>query len=126
MTTVTVPASPIPTTSNSTGVDNGSGEPNSGGSSSDGLSSGAKAGIGIGVALGVVGLLALVGAFWLMKRRKNKTAAAALPSEKDKKDAETSQDTKPQELPAPVPGPPLQQPRIAEIDSRQPPQELPA
>ncbi|KAI9686851.1 MAG: hypothetical protein M1822_002604 [Bathelium mastoideum] len=38
----------------------------------DGLSSGAKAGIGIGVAVGVIGLLALLGAIFLL-RRKSKT-----------------------------------------------------
>lgn len=35
-----------------------------------GLSSGAKAGIGVGVGLGVVGALALVAAFFLIRRRK--------------------------------------------------------
>ncbi|KAE9980953.1 hypothetical protein EG327_006405 [Venturia inaequalis] len=35
-----------------------------------GLSSGAKTGIGIGATLGVIGILALIGALFLLKRRQ--------------------------------------------------------
>lgn len=34
------------------------------------LSTGAKAGIGVGVALGVIGVAALAGAFWIVRKRK--------------------------------------------------------
>lgn len=51
-------ASPSPTPSNT--------------ASSGGLSTGAKAGIGIGVALGVLGIGALILAFFLVKRHRNK------------------------------------------------------
>ena len=48
-----------------------SGSDNSGSDSADsGLSTGAKAGIGVGISLGVIGLAALGGAFWLVKRKR--------------------------------------------------------
>ncbi|KAL9084242.1 MAG: hypothetical protein Q9165_008153 [Trypethelium subeluteriae] len=41
---------------------------------STGLSSGAKAGIGVGVAVGVIGLLALLGAIFLLRRKRDTQA----------------------------------------------------
>ncbi|KAG9254539.1 uncharacterized protein F5Z01DRAFT_109976 [Emericellopsis atlantica] len=38
--------------------------------SSSGLSTGAKAGIGVGVSLGVIGLAALAGGFWMVRRKR--------------------------------------------------------
>ncbi|KAJ5151655.1 hypothetical protein N7492_009950 [Penicillium capsulatum] len=45
---------------------------NVGDSTGDGLSSGAKAGIGIGVGVGSVGVIALLVALWMFRRRKSK------------------------------------------------------
>lgn len=44
-----------------------------------GLSSGAKAGIGVGVSLGIIFILALLGAFFFMRRRKPQTTETAYP-----------------------------------------------
>lgn len=51
------------------------------GSLSGGLSTGAKAGLGVGIALGVLGIAALAGAFFLLKKRKRQTYQAP-PAEK--------------------------------------------
>jgi len=41
-------------------------------SDNSGLSTGVKAGIGVGVSLGVLGIVSLVAAFWLVRRRKKR------------------------------------------------------
>ncbi|XTI91167.1 hypothetical protein V2W45_1414103 [Cenococcum geophilum] len=47
--------------------------PSSSSTPSSSLSAGVKAGIGVGVALGVLGLIALISALFLLRRRKQKT-----------------------------------------------------
>lgn len=51
-------------------------------SGDDGLSTGAKAGIGVGVGLGVVGIAALAGALWLVRRKKGGGGDDASPVER--------------------------------------------
>ncbi|KAH8177173.1 hypothetical protein LIA77_02255 [Sarocladium implicatum] len=60
------------TTSGAAGGDtDGASDGDSGSSSGGGgLSTGAKAGIGVGVALGIIGIIALAGTFFLMRRKK--------------------------------------------------------
>lgn len=48
-------------------------------SDSGGLSSGAKAGIGVGVAVGAIGVIALIVAIFLLRRRKEKSADGPAP-----------------------------------------------
>lgn len=60
----TAAASPSPDPENADSDNSGSDNPDSS------LSTGAKAGIGVGISLGVIGLAALGGAFWLVKRKR--------------------------------------------------------
>lgn len=53
--------------------------PPSSSASSGGLSSGAKAGIGVGVAVGAIGVLALIVAIFLLRRRKDKEVDGKTP-----------------------------------------------
>ncbi|KAI9703951.1 MAG: hypothetical protein M1820_005733 [Bogoriella megaspora] len=62
-------ADPVRTTSSSTSVPSDT-------PSSDDLSSGAKAGIGVGVAVGVIGILALLGAIFLIRRKRKNQASS--------------------------------------------------
>ena len=68
-------ASKEETTTSSAGG-NESEDPSASSSGSDGLSTGAKAGIGVGVALGVIGIIALAGAFFMMRRKKRNESGA--------------------------------------------------
>lgn len=76
ITTSSIPSSTEPPESSSTADTNASestaanpsSSPN--GDSGSSLSTGAKAGIGVGVALGVLGIAALIGAFWMLRRKK--------------------------------------------------------
>lgn len=71
VTPTSIPATP--TDEGSTGTPTNDGSDDGGG----GLSTGAQAGIGVGVGVGVLGLAALAGAFWLVRKRKSQNAESA-------------------------------------------------
>lgn len=76
-TTTTSSSSSATSTSLSSGPSNTSAfpstsTPTSTGSASTGLSTGAKAGIGVGVSLGAIGIISLIAALFLLRRRKPK------------------------------------------------------
>jgi len=81
--TTTTTSSPSSATTNSltTGPTNTSAFPSSStptatGSTNAGLSPGAKAGIGVGVSLGILGLISLIAAIFLLRRRRPKKETA--------------------------------------------------
>lgn len=88
----------------SDGSGSGSSSNSNSNSDSGGLSSGAKAGIGIGVGVGGIGVIALLVALWMFRRRKSNKASP--PSNPNPPVTQPPNPSQPPTIPPPVAQPP--------------------